>query len=110
MDSKTETVSVWTIAGGILLALVVWRALNVWQYNHAVKEANAMIAETMRDMRTSNEMTRRQQEERRQVRVSEVSQRQRDLDEAKALKPDERCIAKQRFRRLRNGWEQIGSC
>jgi hypothetical protein len=27
-----------------------------------------------------------------------------------ALQPDERCINKQRFRRLSNGWDQVGSC
>lgn len=117
MAKESSSASVWTIAGGILLALVTWRAINVWQYNRAVEEANAMIEKTMQDMRRNNETVRQtyaaRQLEREQaaaIREHSTAMREQHIREAKELRPDERCIQKQRFRRVANGWEQVGSC
>ena len=117
MQKENGAVSVWTIAGGILLALVIWRAMNIWQYNRAVEEANAMMAKTMQDIRKDSEAARqnfaeqqRQREQSTAIREHAAALREQRMRNAKELKPDERCINKQRFRRVTNGWEQVGSC
>jgi hypothetical protein len=110
MDKESEKVSVWTIAGGVLLAFVIWRAFNVWQYNRAVAEANAVMAKTMQEITRSSAASRQQFAQNQLHREEAALERERQAREAKELKSDERCINKQRFRRVPNGWDQIGSC
>jgi len=110
MEKQTESVSIWTIAGGILLALVIWRAYNVWQYNRAVEQVNAMMVQSMEESKRSTAAARQQFIERQQRQQAAASQRKYEVEAAMTLRPDERCINKQRFRRVANGWEQVGSC
>lgn len=117
MEKESGTLSIWTIAGGVLLALVIWRAMNVWQYNRAIEEFNATIVNTLQEARRGSEESRvrmasqqRQREESAALQARTSAFQEQRNREASELKVDERCINKQRFRRIANGWEQTGSC
>jgi DUF971 family protein len=90
-----EQLSVWKIAAGIVLGFAVWSLYERWQTQRQIEAFNA---EVQRVLSPGAEARARTQ------RASEIERA------ARPLKPDERCISGQRFRRVENGWEQIGSC
>ena len=71
----------------------------------AVSEANKQLKEA-REYRAAHAYPRYQPPATQQPHY----QPQRTQPQALSLQPDERCIGKQKFRRVANGWEQIGSC
>jgi hypothetical protein len=115
MTEKETGTSAWTIAGGVLIALLALRACDRYEQNRAIEAYNAEIAKVFDPV----EQERRarvlfpQVAEARERMIAQNAQRQREAHraaEAAAIKSNERCIGKQRFRRVANGWEQIGSC
>jgi hypothetical protein len=106
---------VWKIAGGIVLGLMLWNLIQVWQYNRVMKAHNAAIerlfnpaeqrrlaAERFPQFEQARQENARKQEAQRVDRSRAV--------EATAIQPGQRCISGQRFERVVNGWEQVGSC
>lgn len=107
--------SVWKIAGGILVAMMVWSVYERWQTNMAIKAYNAEVARVF----NLAEIEHRSREWFPQVAASRERSQRAEMQrqeqksraaEAAALQPGERCISGQRFRRIDNGWEQSGSC
>lgn len=101
MAEQREAVSVWTIAGGILLALLILRACEVWQQRQAIETFNAQVRQIM--AQPAPRATPRQLQNRQPRPAAQE-------ESAQPLGPDERCLNGQRFRRIENGWEQIGTC
>lgn len=108
--ADNETVSAGTIALGIILAAVVIfgipKLVAAYQYRQAVNEINEGIRASSAQFQQA---TARAQQQRLQQQQQLEARRRVEADAA-ALKADERCIGKQRFRRVPNGWEQIGTC
>jgi hypothetical protein len=104
MDNAPQPVSVWTIAGGILLALLIWRTLNVIESQIAIRQFNAQMAQIRKDwpapkMRTANMATKNPPQAPPAIEARDIP-----------LREGERCIRGKRFARLTNGWEQTGTC
>jgi hypothetical protein len=98
---------VWQIAGGIVLATLILGALRACQEQVALRQINdqmqqfsAQSAIDSRQMQTAaeqrNESLQQQEAMKREAEVS-----------AKRLGPNERCIGKQLFTQVENGWVQI---
>ena len=107
--AKEEGLSVWKIAVGIVLGLVMFWGLatctGVIVLGAAVSEANKQAEEATRRFQASHPMPRYQQ-----PAVQQRYYQPRAQPQAVPLQADERCIGKQKFRRVANGWEQTGSC
>lgn len=86
----------------------------------ATPEEEVLIDQSLKDLEASLAMTEEEEADLRNSVVREVTigmpqARLPSMGTSRQIQPlpvapDERCIAKQRFRRLPNGWEEIGSC
>jgi hypothetical protein len=105
-----ETVTPGTIAAGIILASIVIfgipKLVAAYHYRQAVNQIN----EGIRSSSAQFQQAAARAEQQRQQQQRQLEARRRAEADAIALKPGERCIGKQRFRRVTNGWEQIGTC
>jgi hypothetical protein len=105
---------VWKIALGVFLGMVIFLMTTCTLLGMGAKVSldaqRQAHADAMKKARIANQAARAritEQQERRRAYEAQVSQNVRD---AAALKADERCISGQKFRRVENGWEQVGSC
>src|SRR5690606_11503199 len=97
MAEQPQPVTVWTIAGGILIALLVWRGFEVWQYNREMRALNAQIEDMAAPLtRTAREIDRQAR------RPTRAPRRTPTAIDTRPLQDGERCIDGQRFRRLSN--------
>lgn len=106
---------IWKIAAGIVIGLVAWNLLHTFA-EYKRQEALAKEIERVFDPKEQERRARewfpeihqaRETMHQQAVQRSELERRQQ---EASALQPGQRCIQKQRFQRVENGWEQVGSC
>lgn len=110
----------WILLGVVLLGVVM--ALMEW---NARRQAAAMTRELMRPATAEEEQQIRAatDEMMRQVEadfpqtpspLQDPAQGNmgwaRGAERTQVLAPGERCISGQRFRRITNGWEEIGTC
>lgn len=112
---------------GVVAVVVIAAALIEWNARRSVAavtrellrpatpEEQAAIDQGMKEIENSFEVSEEESAAMRAAVFREVSyapppppQRQQIRNEP--LGPEERCISGQRFRRLTNGWEEVGSC
>lgn len=112
MDEKREPVSVWTIAGGVLLALVILRGCDQVQTAVAQREAIEQLNAALASLKAPAPPARHAQSAHAATSqaVTERPQQPHTERQRVPLAPDERCLSGQRFRRVANGWIQNGSC
>ena len=109
MAEKNDPYLVWKIAGGIVLGLLIVSGIERYQRARAMNAAMAEFNSTMAELRKPGADPLGWRKQAQQHQKQEAAKREA-LKRTNALKPGERCISKQRFRRVANGWEQIGSC
>lgn len=105
---------IWKIALGVFLGMVVFVLATCTFLGMGAKVAldaqQAAYQEALQKSRQANERARadfRAQQQRQQDRRDQLD---RNAQEAARPAANERCISGQRFRRVENGWEQVGSC
>ena len=106
-SNRYHFVTMWQIAGGILLAFAIMGLLRSCQQRAAIQQFNdqmqALNADTAASMKRNQAAASR-----RGAEAAAEAQRQEDaVAEAAALPPGHRCIGKDLFRRVENGWVQV---
>lgn len=119
MTNKKNDSLVWKIAGGIIAGLLGWQMADAWieaRRQKAYAREIERVFDPKEIERRSREWFPEIEAARRQMQADAAhraeitrSQQQHRID-AQRLQPGQRCIDGQRFQRLANGWEQVGSC
>jgi hypothetical protein len=106
-DKGAGNYLVWQIAGGIVLATLILGALRTCQEQAAIRQFNDQMQQISAQAATDSRQMQAAAEQRSEsLQQQEGMKREAELS-AKQLGPDERCIGKQLFTRVENGWVQI---
>jgi hypothetical protein len=103
MGTRDDSNLVWKIAAGVFIALITLGVVRGCVASYAEQQAMEQFNDTMRRI---GEESRRAAYKPQRANTAQRPPTQQPVP----LRADERCIGKQRFRRVPNGWEQIGSC
>ncbi len=98
---------VWKIALGIVIGALAIGALDHYQRQAAVKQLNAQLATINANAKLQSDRMQREMQLRELKRIRDSQKKAQERFEAKQLLPGQRCIGKNLFNRVENGWEQV---
>ncbi len=98
---------VWKIALGIVIGALAIGALDHYQRQVAVKQANAMLVTMNENVKAQSEQMQRESQLRELGRIRDAQKKAQEQLQAKQLLPGQRCIGKDLFNRVENGWVQV---
>ena len=107
MSKPEENTTMWQVAGGILLAFAVMGLLRSCQQRAAIQQFNDQMQALNADIETSMKRNQAAASQRTAQAAAEAQRQEVAVAEATALPPGHRCIGKDLFRRVDNGWVQV---
>jgi hypothetical protein len=107
MSKPEDNTTMWQVAGGVLLAFAVMGLLRSCQQRAAIQQFNEQVQALSTDMATSMKRDQAAASRRASEAVAEAQRQEVAVAEATALPPGHRCMGKDLFRRVENGWVQV---
>jgi hypothetical protein len=95
------------IATGIILAFVVIGGLRACQQRMAMNAFSEQLQDINQNAKASMQRSSAEAAHRRDQKAAQAAQKQAIEAEARALPANHRCIGKDLFRRVENGWVQV---
>ncbi len=98
---------IWKIAAGIIVASLFMAGFRQYQQQMAIRQFNESMARISIAAAAQSKKLQAEMAERNAVRERQAAaKRQAEID-AKTLLPGQRCIGKDLFNRVDNGWVQV---
>lgn len=107
MSKPEDNTIMWQVAGGVLVAFAVMGIVRSCQQRAAVQQFNDQMQTMTAEMAESARRSREDARKRAAVSAAATERQRAVVEASRALPPGHRCIGKDLFRRVENGWVEV---